>query len=208
MNTLLLLLIVSVTPPQPHFADPPVPKFAEPIMPASEWLAQVVGNTTIELPLPEAIETAEYQRTAPDNYKIPSSHWTKRVPAWCPHWPTSRHGYSCGMSQTVEDLAGHLQSAHGVPLETLNAMGRDKWQSYHEDLEWCDETPERQALFISPRVVGQLDRCPACATKIAKEYKEGKSQPAKSGCGPGGCPSGNCPRPSYQPRLGLFSRWR
>ena len=169
MLTTISLATVLAGPPQPHFPElkPPVPKFPAEIMPASEWLTQVVGNTVIELPVPEAIETEEYTRTAPDNYKIPSKHWSKSVPVWCPV-PGPRHGWNCGMHRTVEDLAGHLQTAHGVPLETLNKMGRENWQSYHEDLEWCEETPERQEQFLHP--------APA--------------KPAvKSGCGPNGCPT-------------------
>ena len=172
MFTLIVAAVLAAGPPTPRFAEltPPVPKFRQEIMPASEWLTQVVGNVTIELPVPEAIETAEYTRTAPDNYKIPTIHWSKSVPVWCPV-PGPRHGFACGMHKTVEDVAGHLQEAHGVPLETLNEMGRDKWQSYHEDLEWCDETPERQEQFLHPA----------------------QAKPAvKSGCA-----SGNCPKPSY-----------
>lgn len=188
VNTLLILSALVAAGPcmaAVHQAEP-VPAAAG-VSDDQQWNLVAVGNTTIELPVPEAIETAEYRRTAPDNYKIPSVHWTKRVPAWCPAQPTWRHGYSCNMQRTVEDLAGHLQSAHGVSLETLNEMGRDKWQSFHEDQHWCDETPERQEMFLHP--------APA-------------KPAAKSACGPSGCPSGNCPRPSYQPRLGLFPRWR
>lgn len=145
----------------------------------TQWQTQTVGNVSLDLPLPEAIETEEYKRTAPDNYKIPTEHWTKTVPAWCPAWPQRLHGYNCGMVRSVEDLAGHLQSAHGVPLETLNAMGRDKWQSYHEDLHWCEESEARQEQFLHP-------------------------QPAKaSGCASGNCPTGKCPTQSYRTR-GFF----
>lgn len=182
MNAILILAILGAGPFGAAI------KQAAPVVDESQpqWEEVAVGDTTISLPVPEAIETAEYQRTAPDNYKIPTIHWSKSVPVWCPV-PGPRHGYNCGMHKTVEDLAGHLQTAHGVPLETLTEMGRENWQSYHEDLEWCNETPERQEQFLNP-------------TKAV-------AKPAvKSGCGPNGCPkpqSGGLPR-SY----GLFRRWR
>ena len=175
MITLLIATVLAAGPPTPRFSEltPPVPKFHQEIMPASEWMTQVVGNVTIELPVPEAIETAEYTRTAPDNYKAHST--TKRVPAWCPV-PGPRHGYNCGMSTLTEDLVGHLQSVHGESLESLNELGREKWIDLHDDLHWCDETPERQAQLLKPAV--------------------------KSGCATGNCPSGNCPKPSYSQSRG------
>lgn len=167
MNTILIATILAAGPMSAAInqASPakPVP------MPAEQWVAKVAGNTTIELPVPEAIETQEFKRTAPANYRIPSTHWTTRIPVWCPAKPEWRHGYSCNMSRLAEDLFGHLQAEHGITLEVCNEVGRENLQSFHEELHWCDETEARQQLFLNPQ--------PA------------KPAPVKSGCGPNGCPS-------------------
>lgn len=172
MNTILIAAVLAAGPMSAAINQAkPVP------MPAEEWIAKVIGNTTIELPVPEVIETEEYQRTAPANYKMPLP--TKTVPRWCPASPQRIHGYNCGMVQAVEDLAGHLQSVHKVDLELLNSMGRSKWQDYHDDLHWCEESESRQQQFLHPQAAA----------------------PAKPGCASGNCPSGNCP--SYRTR-GFF----
>lgn len=164
MTTILLTALLAAGPMSAAINQ--VTPAPQPTMSVEDWTAKVVANTTIELPVPEAIETEEYTRTAPANYKTPMP--TKTVPKWCPAQPQSRHGYNCGMVQAVEDLAGHLQSVHGVDLELLNSIGRGKWQDYHDDLHWCEETAERQNAFLHPK--------PAPAA-------------VKSGCGPNGCPS-------------------
>ena len=177
MNTLVLTaLVVVASGPFSAAIDQVKPAPQEEIAISNTiWAEQLVGNTSISLPVPEAIETKEYSRTAPANYKMPMP--TKRVPVWCPV-PGPRHGYNCGMNKAVEDLAGHLQSVHDVTLELCNQIGRDKWQDYHDDLHWCEETEERQQQFLKP-------------------------EPAKkSGCGPNGCPT-----TTYRTRR-LFGGWR
>ena len=143
----------------------PVP----PLPPTSnaEWVTQVVDGTTIDLPI---LTPAPFTRTAPANYVMPMP--SKAVAVWCP-----AHGYRCGMQKAVEDLLGHLQAVHGVSLEEANRLGRERWQDIHDDAHWCDETPERQELFLHPQ-----------------------PQAAKPpGCGPNGCSTG-----SGYVRRGLF----
>ena len=168
MNAILILAILSAGPFGAAI------KQAAPVVdtlpPTPQWEEVAVGNTTIELPLPEAIETAEYQRTAPANYQAHKATKYERI--WCPS-----HGWSCGMQRAVEDLAGHLQSIHEVPLEELNRIGRSKWYDLHDDLEWRDLSESEQAKFLSP--------APAA-----------KAAPAST-CGPNGCP-----KPSYSQSRG------
>ena len=145
MNTLIILAILGGGP------------FGAAINQA-DWKTVPLGDIAIDLPIPKAVE---YVRSAPANYRIAASHWSKSVPVWCPAKPERLHGYNCGMHKTVEDLAGHLQTVHGVQLEKLNKMGRENWQSYHEDLHWRDETDKRQEQFLHPKPTCGPNGCPS-----------------------------------------------
>lgn len=134
----------------------------------AEWLTTLVDSTTIDLPV---LAPAVYTRTAPANYVMPMP--SKSVALWCPS-----HGYRCGMQRAVEDLVGHLQSVHGITLEMCNEIGRENWKSHHDDLHWCEETPERQQAFLSPK--------PQAAKPAVRS----------------GCAGGNCP--TSQPFRRLF----
>ena len=167
MNT-LILLVVAVCGQGP-FSTAIDFTVSEPE--PGQWTEVSVSDVTIELPI---ITPKEYERTAPINYKTPVP--TKRIPKWCPQRPESRHGYSCGMSSVAEDLLGHLQkSPHNLTLELANKIGRARWQDYHDDMHWYEESDERQEAFLNPKPV------------------------KKSGCGPGGCPTSQ----GYQ-RRGFF----
>ena len=178
MNTILILSAVLMQNPFSAAIKQVTP--TQPV-PDAQWTEVAVAGTTISLPVPEAIATKVFERTAPVNYKTPVP--TKKKPKWCPQFPQRAHGYSCGMSSITEDLLGHLQEKHGVALELANELGRAKWQDYHDEISWCDETPERQALFLHPK-------------------------PAKAGCADGNCPSGGCPTGAATQSSGLFGRWR
>lgn len=114
--------------------------------PEGEWMQVSVAEVVIELP---TLTPQEYTRTAPANYRMPMP--TKAVPRWCGARPTRLHGYNCGMQRAVEDLLGHLQTVHGVPLEEANQLGREHWQDLHDDHHWCDESESRQQLFLTPK---------------------------------------------------------
>jgi hypothetical protein len=122
-------------------------------------------GTGVFLPV---IEINPHERTAPENYNMPMP--TKRVAIPCPY-----HGYRCGMQRVVEDLIGHLQSVHDVPLEDVNGLDRNDLVDYHDDLHWCEETAERQEAFLNP---------PKAVSVKAS-----------------GCATGNCP---VHQRRGLF----
>ena len=137
-------------------APPPLPPTSN-----AEWVTTLVDSTTIDLPV---LKQEAYTRTAPENYVMPMP--SKSVAVWCP-----QHGWRCGMQRAVEDLVGHLQSVHGITLEMCNEIGRENWRSHHDDLHWCEETPEREQAYLNP--------------------KPQAAKPAvRSGCGPNGCPTG------------------
>ena len=169
MNTILIVAVLGVWPQTPD--GKPGSEAPDPFSISNqEWIVE----SEILIPV---IVSVEYTRTAPSNYTIATP--TKRVAAWCPSVPTWRHGYSCGMSKAVEDLLNHLQTEHDVSLEQANQLGRSKWEDYHDDLHWCDETLETQDKYLHPT---------ATATKKA------------------GCVGGNCSTETYTygRRVGFF----
>ncbi len=138
MNTLIVL--IAATGAWPAMVEPVSTERLNSPKESSdqEWTSVDIAGTTIKLP---SVEPSEYARTAPANYKIAMP--TKRVAKWCPQFPQWRHGYSCGMSKSVEDLLNHLQTEHAVSLERANDLGRGKWQDLHDDLHYAESPKEK-----------------------------------------------------------------
>lgn len=168
MNAIYVLILCVGGGPFAAAINQSVPSLPLP-GPDANWRTVTVDSTVIDLPV---LTPARYTRTAPANYVMPMP--SKMVAVPCP-----QHGYRCGMQRVIEDLLGHLQTVHGMTLEQANEIGREKWQSYHDDLHWCDETAERQELYLHPQ-----------------------PQPAKPKFA---CAGGNCPTRNYSlPNRRLF----